>query len=263
MSRIRMLLTGLGLGAGYMYYFDPDRGRRRRSLLRDQLAHSACQAGDWLNKAIRDLEHRMEGRLAEFRSLLVAEATEDDVLVARIRAKLGHCASHARSVEVKARDGQVTLSGATSKREADKVLAAVMAVRGVRGVEGKLQILEDDRGGSSHGADESRTQWSPATRLVAGASGMLFMLNCMLKRTPLAVLMGTLGFGAFVRACGNRPLPQMVDDLRNDAARLIAPQEDFSRWIEGSTAAEAAARRAQARASEIPSSRGGDRRDNS
>ena len=261
MSRIRMLLTGLGLGAGYMYYFDPDRGRRRRSLLRDQVRHSACQAGDWLNKAIRDLEHRVEGRLAEFRSLLAAEATEDDVLVARIRARLGHCAPQARSVEVKARDGQVTLSGATSKREADKVLAAVMAVRGVRGVEGKLQIVGDDWG-SSHGVEESRTQWTPATRLVAGAGGMLLMLNCMLKRTPLAVLMGTLGFGAFVRACGNRPLPQMVDDLRNDAARLIAPQEDFSRWIEGSTPAEAAARRAHTRGSEIPS-RGDDRRDHS
>jgi uncharacterized membrane protein len=35
------MLTGLGLGLGLMYFFDPERGRRRRALVRDQTAHAA------------------------------------------------------------------------------------------------------------------------------------------------------------------------------------------------------------------------------
>jgi len=31
-----------GLGAGLMYLFDPDTGRRRRALLRRKVAHLAC-----------------------------------------------------------------------------------------------------------------------------------------------------------------------------------------------------------------------------
>jgi hypothetical protein len=36
----------LGLGAGLMYFLDPDRGRRRRTLVRDQMAHADNVLGD-------------------------------------------------------------------------------------------------------------------------------------------------------------------------------------------------------------------------
>jgi len=34
------LLFGMVVGAGIMYVLDPERGRRRRALLRDQFAHT-------------------------------------------------------------------------------------------------------------------------------------------------------------------------------------------------------------------------------
>ena len=37
MTRIGAFLRGIGAGAGFMYFFDPDRGKRRRALVRDQM----------------------------------------------------------------------------------------------------------------------------------------------------------------------------------------------------------------------------------
>ena len=38
---LRALAAGLGLGAGLMYYLDPERGSRRRTHARNQLIHAS------------------------------------------------------------------------------------------------------------------------------------------------------------------------------------------------------------------------------
>ena len=55
MKQRHVLLTGLGLGAGLMYLFDPDRGRRRRTRIRDAAGHIVNAAGDAIGKAARDV----------------------------------------------------------------------------------------------------------------------------------------------------------------------------------------------------------------
>lgn len=39
-----LLLIGAAVGGAAMYFFDPDRGRRRRALLRDQALKAAGNA---------------------------------------------------------------------------------------------------------------------------------------------------------------------------------------------------------------------------
>src|SRR5947209_8543715 len=46
MNRGITLIGGLGLGAGLMYLLDPERGRRRRTLLRDRLVSLGREAGN-------------------------------------------------------------------------------------------------------------------------------------------------------------------------------------------------------------------------
>jgi hypothetical protein len=61
MNRACGLLTGLGLGAGLMYVFDPQQGRRRRALARDKvvsLTHKAERAAEVVG---RDLKNRAKG----------------------------------------------------------------------------------------------------------------------------------------------------------------------------------------------------------
>src|SRR5262249_18215101 len=43
-------------------------------------------------------------------------------------------------------------------------------------------------------------KWAPGPRLLAAACGTALMANCLARRTPSAVLLGTLGFGLFTRA---------------------------------------------------------------
>ena len=64
-STVCWLLTGVTLGAGLMYLFDPERGRRRRALLRDKAVSLSSQTGDALGRTARDLSNRATGVAAE------------------------------------------------------------------------------------------------------------------------------------------------------------------------------------------------------
>src|SRR5437762_12425162 len=64
------LLVGAAVGATLMYLFDPARGRRRRSLIRDQIVHVLNAGEDRLGKTERDLRNRAIGIVAEVKSRL-------------------------------------------------------------------------------------------------------------------------------------------------------------------------------------------------
>jgi hypothetical protein len=57
--------------------------------------------------------------------------------------------------------------------------------------------------------------WSPALRLFAGTVGCGLTANCLASRTPLAILLGTLGFGLFVRSMTNTSLFRLLDQARS------------------------------------------------
>jgi hypothetical protein len=63
---MRTLLT-FGLGALTMYLLDPEQGRRRRALLRDQVTHLKTLARERTAGATRDLSNRAYGAAMEAR----------------------------------------------------------------------------------------------------------------------------------------------------------------------------------------------------
>lgn len=66
---IRGFVTGMGIGAGLMYFFDPEQGRRRRSLFEDRLTRIRNSASRATQVITRDLRSRTNGLVAEFRGL--------------------------------------------------------------------------------------------------------------------------------------------------------------------------------------------------
>lgn len=60
-------LAGLGSGAALMYFLDPDRGRRRRALVGDQVTSLTNNAQKTIGKKQRDLQNRAKGLWAETR----------------------------------------------------------------------------------------------------------------------------------------------------------------------------------------------------
>jgi len=143
MNTIKTILwsagIGAGLGAGAMYLLDPDRGRRRRSLIREKAGATARVAQRAAGRVTRDLEHRAEGYMSQARQG-ANEPANDDILVARVRARLGRLISHPHAVEVAAHHGAVTLSGQVPSEESEKLISGVERIPGVKSVENKLGL---------------------------------------------------------------------------------------------------------------------------
>lgn len=141
--KLGSLLAGLGLGAGLMYLLDPERGDRRRALIRDQATHYRTHGVDTVSKRSRHLRNRAAGLLAEARRRTRKEEVSDDILVARVRSKMGLVVSKPRQIEVSAENGRVILSGPILTDEVDRLLQTVSNIPGVEIVENWLEEHEE------------------------------------------------------------------------------------------------------------------------
>lgn len=212
---LRALLVGTGIGAGVMYWLDPDRGRRRRALARDRVTHLRRVGDDAISATAADVANRARGLLAEGAALLRNERVPDDVLTERVRAGLGYCVTHPRAIEVRVQDGVVTLAGPVLAAEVQPLVGRVRRMRGIRGVENRLDVHQSSdavpalQGGSDRRAGRFRflqARWSPTARLLAGATGLGLVAYGMRRGGLVGAVLGALGFGIFARSETNRPL---------------------------------------------------------
>lgn len=219
MTKAMTLISGIGLGAGLMYVLDPDRGNRRRALIRDKAARSLNKTGDAIGVTSRDISHRTRGLVSGLTTLFSDDQATDEVIVARVRSKMGRVVSHPGSVEVTASQGRVTLSGPILTAEARDLLKCVSSVKGVESVESRLELHDTAdnvpglQGGSRRPGQRfefMQTNWSPAARLVAGTVGGTMMLYCSKRQDAVGMGLGTLGFTLFMRSLTNRELKRMV-----------------------------------------------------
>ena len=220
MNKAMGVITSLGIGAGLMYMFDPDRGNRRRAKMRDKFRHVANKTDDAIGKTSRDLANRFSGIVAEAESLVFPRGkAPDEVLVARARAKLGRVVSHPSSIEVKASDGRVTLSGPILAKEVDVLLERVNAIGGVAAVENRLEVHE--QAGTVSGLQDGRvnlgercalmqTNWSPTTRLFAGAAGGALAVYAAKRRGLIGAAIGPVGLAVLSRAVTNLEIKRIV-----------------------------------------------------
>jgi hypothetical protein len=178
--RAGFLIAGAGLGAGCMFLMDPDRGRRRRVLLRDKTAGAYRDVRSSLEKAQTDLANRAHGVLARVKSAVEHEPVEEAQLTARVRTKLGRLVSHPHAIDVVVRDGAITLSGAVLEYEAQELVSGVGTIRGVKSVcdhlvrhrdAAGIPSLQGGREHSAGAADFLRREWPPALRVLAGVAG--------------------------------------------------------------------------------------------
>jgi uncharacterized membrane protein len=219
MNRELSLLGGIGLGAALMYMLDPDRGRRRRVLVRDKLASAASRVPDAVGATARDFRNRARGLAAEVSSMFSSEEASDEVLVARVRSKMGRIVSHPHSIEVAANQGRVTMSGPVLAHEVDELLACVSAVPGVTGVDDRLEVHKEAggvpglQGGGTRPGDRfelMQENWSPAARVLAGAAGGALAAYGLSRRDPLSLVLGTVGIGLLARGVTNLEMKRLV-----------------------------------------------------
>jgi uncharacterized membrane protein len=214
-----MGLGGLALGAGLMYIFDPDRGRRRRALARDQMAHISHKLSRAMTATSSDLTHRVHGAVAEGGKLFRREEVSDDALTDRVRAQIGRSVSHPRAISVRVVDGRVILDGPVLADESRRLISGVLSVPGVKAVENALTVhanaehISSLQGGRPRTGDRfalMQTNWSPATRLIAGLAGGALMANCLARRDLVSSALGAMGFALFMRSATNRDMQSLI-----------------------------------------------------
>jgi uncharacterized membrane protein len=213
-------VAGAAFGAAaMMYLFDPDRGRRRRALLRDQLVSAASHLDDAFAVIERDLTHRVQGIAAEGRSAIAGEQSSNEVLVERVRSKMGRIVSLPGAIHVQAEQGRVSLSGCVLRHEHQDLLQAVRSVHGVVDVADQLEVHKTSEGVSALQGGRPRTgdrfellqeNWAPAARGLIGVSGSALVLYALRKQNLLGILAGSFGSAMLLRAATNTPMRRLV-----------------------------------------------------
>lgn len=213
-----LLLIGAALGGAAMYLLDPDRGRRRRALLRDQAVKASSNIQEVLDAGGRDLANRGSAVPGRLRSLFQRRPATDEVLVERVRSKLGRYVGHPGAIEVAASDGHVTLSGSVLRHEHDELLEAVRGVAGVNDIVNRLVVYDSAEGISELQGGRRRRgdlpellqeNWAPGTRIVAGAAGTTMALYA-LRGGVVGLVAGAAGALILLRATTNKSFRRLA-----------------------------------------------------
>src|SRR5512146_471930 len=100
--KLKTLLVSMGIGAGLMYFFDPQHGERRRMMVRDSANRFVNNLDDSIDMAVQDARNRTRGILSEATARLSDQGAPDWILEERVRANLGRATRHSRPITVAA-----------------------------------------------------------------------------------------------------------------------------------------------------------------
>ena len=220
------LARGVALGAGLMYLLDPIAGRRRRAIIRDKAVRALYEGEEFLEGAVEDLSNRARGAAAETISNLRNEPVPDEKLTERIRAIMGRIVSHPRAVQVVVHDGRATLSGPIFSDEAPKLIYAVSAMRGVKGLENRLQAhtaptdhpaLQGAPLVNEPVAEFFQTNWTDGPRFAACMAGCVLAMKGARRGGILGIAVGLAGLAlmgesAIHNPTGNQPRRRSSND---------------------------------------------------
>jgi hypothetical protein len=219
MNRVLSFGMGLGIGTAVMYLLDPDRGKRRRALLRDKLLLAQRKTGECIEVTARDVSNRARGIATSIQSRFTSDDADDAVLVDRVRSKLGRLVSHPGAIEVAATDGNVTLSGPILEDEVAGLLSCVKSTHGVNDVNNSLEVhkeagnhpaLQGGRKLQGYQFEFFQENWSPAARLVAGVAGAALAVYGGTRRDALGAGLGAAGLLLLTRGITNTEFKRLA-----------------------------------------------------
>ncbi len=221
-------VAGLAAGAGLMYFLDPGRGARRRADAALRAGRVVHDVETTVEAGARDLRQRASGLAHEARARVSQHEASDDVIAERLRAKLGRLTAHARAVEVTVKAAHATISGPILAEEHARVLRGLRLVRGVKGVEDRLEPHERAEGvpalqggGTGRGPRTAAPprSWSPGLRLLAGVAGAFLAARALFGRGLGRIPTGIAGAALLGKVMGgSATLPREVRRVARKAS---------------------------------------------
>jgi hypothetical protein len=211
-----LVVVGMALGAGLMYVLDPQQGRRRRALARDKMTKAVHETGRAMGATSRDVAHRATGLAASLHTRFFDEEAPDEVVEARVHARLGRVSSHPGAIDVAVADGVVTLRGPVFRSEMHDVVRSVSSVRGVRRVDSEMEPHDANdnvpglQGAPPRAGEDAERQWSPTTRLLVGVAGATLTTVGLVRRDRIGMLLTGVGIAVVTRAASDAGLEQLA-----------------------------------------------------
>ena len=142
----KRVIGSFAAGAAFMYFADPNRGRRRRAIARDKCMSGLRDLGNQFDKAGRDFQNRAQGVASLARSLWNREDVDGPVLEGRVSATIGRAVSHPHAIHVRAeKNGRIVLEGPVLRHDLDYLIKRVTAVPGVNELVSRLEVFEEPR----------------------------------------------------------------------------------------------------------------------
>jgi uncharacterized membrane protein len=184
----------------------------------DRVTSTFGTASHQTGVAARDLSHRAHGVTARARAAITSDEVDDEVLVERVRAALGHAVSHPAAIEVSASQGRIVLAGPVLAHEHDRLIRAVRAIRGVEEIKDRLDVHEQAgqisalQGGRPLPKQVPRLDenWPPALRWLATAGGGALVLWGASQRGLLGLTTAAAGSALALRAASNMPFKRLA-----------------------------------------------------
>ncbi len=239
MSKLLTFPRGILVGASLMYFLDPRRGRARRARVADFVTHTWRVEQQLVGKAARDAAHRTRG-LVERVSHGPPASTDDAVLEARARARLGRVVSHAGAIEAHVKDGVLTLHGAVLAHEADRAIRSLRRVPGVRQVIDRLDrhATADVPALQGEGSRPPSGQWAPSAQVAAVAGGAVLALYGIARRGVMGTALTAVGAALAARGAANLPLARLLDyvlgrapiEIHKTVNLNVPPERVFALW---------------------------------
>lgn len=241
--KLKTLLTSIGLGAGLMYFFDPQHGDRRRAMVRDRANRFVNDIDESIDKALEDTRNRTRGVLSEMTARLSDQGAPDWILEERVRSNLGRLAGHTRALDIRADGGRIYLNGPVLRGEEESIVKAAMRTRGVHSVENQLQIVDNPQDIPALQGERSpqrqarpdwqQRNWSPATRLLSSVGGSLLTLYGLTRRGVAKPVLSTAGLVLTARGMTNLDTRSLLglsgaeNGIRvNKAINIFAPIDE-------------------------------------
>jgi uncharacterized membrane protein len=141
--------------------------------------------------------------------------------VQRVRSKLGALVSHPSSLDVKAENGRVILSGPILAREVDGLLKRLSSMREAKAVENQMDVHESAqsipglqgqppqrKGGEAF--DVMQSNWSPSTRFIASSFGAGLALYGARQLSVFGTAVAGFGTAILTRALSNMEFKRLI-----------------------------------------------------